>query len=107
LTKASIGGVLTKGPRTGRDTAKLDRPPSGEGFVTIAVGLFSLGLVLGWAALFVRAEGLGGALARTAWLAVLALLVALSPQPVAAAAGVASGLVAHLLLLSGLRERRA
>jgi hypothetical protein len=75
--------------------------------VTIAVGLFSLGLVLGWAALFARAEGLGGALARTVWLAVLALLVAFSPPPAAAAAGVASGLIAHLALLAGLRERRA
>jgi hypothetical protein len=74
--------------------------------VTIAMGLFSIGLVLGWAALFVRAEWWRGALARIGWLATLALFIALSAQPGAAAAGVAGGLAAHLVLQLGLEERR-
>ncbi|MET0180056.1 MAG: hypothetical protein ABW194_06175 [Novosphingobium sp.] len=75
--------------------------------MTIALGLFCFGLVLGWAALFARAGWWRGALGRLGWLAVLALVVAIAPQPWAAAAGVASGLVAHLLLQLGLEERRA
>lgn len=75
--------------------------------MTIAIGLFSLGTVLGWAALFVRAEDWRGVSARLGWLAALAVLVAFSPEPGAAAAGTASGLAGHLTLLSSLRERRA
>ncbi|MET0180961.1 MAG: hypothetical protein ABW194_10850 [Novosphingobium sp.] len=75
--------------------------------MTAAVGLFSLGLVLGWAALFVRATWWRGTAGRLGWLAVLVLFVALAPMPGAAAAGVASGLLAHLVLQLGLEERRA
>ena len=74
--------------------------------MTIAVGLFSLGLVLGWAALFVRPVWWRGALGQLGWAAALALIVALSQEPVAAAGGIGTGLIAHLALLSALRERR-
>lgn len=75
--------------------------------MTIALGLFSIGLVLGWAALFVRAGWWRGTLGQLGWAAALALFVALSPQPGAAAVGVAGGLLAHAVLLARLAELRA
>jgi hypothetical protein len=75
--------------------------------VTLAVGLFALGLVLGWAALFVRPVWWRGSLGQLGWAVALALVVALAPDPRVVAAGIAVGLAGHLTLLAAVRERRA
>ena len=73
----------------------------------MAYGSFSLGLVLGWAALFLAGSALPAVLVRLAWLLVLVVVVLLSPDAVFAAAGVGTGLSAHLIWLTWLKERRA
>lgn len=75
--------------------------------VAVAFGLFSIGLVLGWAALFKRGETPSARLVQLAWFAGLILLVAVAPDPRAAAAGAIGGFLAHFIFLSGLGERSA
>jgi hypothetical protein len=75
--------------------------------VTVAYGLFALGLVLGWSTLFLRASSWRSRVAQLLWLAVLILLIAAAPAPLTIAWGVATGAIFHLLLQLGLEERRA
>ena len=68
----------------------------------MAYGIFATGLVLGWAALFARPAWRG----LLVWAAVLAVLAAIAPAPLIAAAGIAGGALAHLILQMGLEGRR-
>ncbi len=75
--------------------------------MAVAYGLFCLGLVLGWSALFLDGSTLSARLGQLLWLAVIVTLSLTSFRPGAAIAGVLSGGIAHCLLFLGLEGRRA
>jgi hypothetical protein len=99
--------LTTQGRVTGPYTAKLRLSAFGEALVTVAYGLFAIGLVLGWSALFLMGGGLRVRLAQLSWLVLLALIAAFSPDPLAATLGASAGALAHLTLQLGLEGRRA
>ena len=75
--------------------------------MAVACGLFALGLVLGWSALFLRGSTWLTRSVQFLWLAALVLLAAFSPDPISAAAGAATGALAHLMFQLGLEGRHA
>lgn len=64
----------------------------------MAYGVFAIGLVIGWAALFARAGW--------PWAVPIALLLAFAPLPFTCATGLALGAAAHQIFRLGLEARR-
>lgn len=75
--------------------------------MAVAYGLFAMGLVLGWAALFLWAPTWQAISAQALWLGLIVALSMLSSDPWFAATGAAMGAVTHLLLQLGLEARHA